>query len=270
MKQNTILLRFYEELNDFLSLEKRKIWFECHFSDNPTIKDIIESMGVPPSEVDLILVNGQSVNFSYAPKNDDKVSIYPVFESFDISTVSRLRAQPLRDPKFILDAPLGKLTKYLRLLGFDALYQDTESHDFSPSSIDQIGKKDKRIILTRDKNVLKKKIITHGYLIKAVDPKKQVEEVISRFDLFSKIKPFSLCLKCNVKIVPIEKNKIANKLPSIISRHFNKFTLCPQCKRIYWQDIHYQTMVAFVRQIKKRKKLVKILQCRNIYITLNL
>ncbi len=96
MKQNTILLRFYEELNDFLPQDKRKIWFAYHFSDNPTIKDIIESMGVPPSEMDLILVNGQSINFSYNPKNDDKVSIYPVFESFDISRISRLRAQPLR------------------------------------------------------------------------------------------------------------------------------------------------------------------------------
>lgn len=257
MKQNTILLRFYEELNDFLPQDKRKVRFAYHFSDNPTIKDIIESMGVPPSEIDLILVNGQSVNFSYTPKNDDKVSIYPVFESFDISRICRLRAQPLRETKFILDAHLGKLAKYLRLLGFDALYQDTGSHDFSPSPIDQREKQSKRIILTRDKNVLKKKIITHGYLIKAVDPKKQVEEVMSRFDLFSKIKPFSICLKCNVKIVPIEKNKIANKLPSIISRHFNEFSLCPTCKRIYWQGIHYQNMLAFVRQIRKKKKISK-------------
>ena len=257
MKQNTIWLRFYEELNDYLPKQKRKVRFAYDFSDNTAIQDIIESLKVPSSEVDLILVNEQSVHFSYRPKNDDKVSVYPVFESFDISTVSRLREKPLRDPKFILDAHLGTLTKYLRLLGFDALCQNTEKHDFLPPSTNQRGKHKKRILLTQDKNLVKVKAITHSYLVKADDPKKQVEEVMSRFDLFSNIKPFSVCLQCNGKIVPIEKTKIAKRLPPIINRHFNRFSLCLQCKKIYWQGIYYQTMMNFVRHIKKRENISK-------------
>ena len=230
MKQNIAQLRFYEELNKYLPPEKRKIRFAYYFSGNPTVKEIIETLGVPSGEIDLILVNGKSVNFFYHVKNNDKVSVYPVFESFDISTVSRLRIQPLRETKFILDAHLGKLAKYLRLLGFDTLYQN----DYSLSAIIEMVKKDKRIIVTRKKTILQKKIITHGYRIKAVDPEKQIVEVITKFDLFSKMKPFTICLECNEKIAPIEKNKIADRLPSVISGYFTEFYICPNCKRIYW------------------------------------
>ena len=248
MKQNTIFLRFYEELNNYLPVRRRKVWFEYRFSDKPTIKDIVELIGVPYSEIDLILVNGKSVNFSFKVKNNDKVSVYPVFEAFDISTVSRLRTKPLREPNFIVEANLGKLAKYLRLFGFDVYYQNTNGNN---SSVDSLTKKNTPIVLTRGKNIFKKKLITHGYQVKSNDPKKQIEEVINKFDLFSRIKPLIFCLQCNEKIVPIEKNKIINKLPSKIPQYFNEFFICPTCKKIYWRGIHYQTMLAFVRQIKK-------------------
>ena len=119
-----ITLRFYEELNDFLPADKRKKRFEHSFIDRTSVKDMIESFGIPHTEIDLILVNGNSVNFSYLVNNGDDISVYPMFESLDITDLQHLRAKPLRKPKFILDVHLGTLAKYMRMLGFDSLYQN--------------------------------------------------------------------------------------------------------------------------------------------------
>ncbi|MBN1293701.1 MAG: twitching motility protein PilT, partial [Candidatus Latescibacteria bacterium] len=138
--------RFYEELNDFLPTEKRKIDFTYEFDGTPSIKDVVEALGVPHTEIDLILVNGASVDFSYHMCDVDIISVYPVFESLDISPVTHLREKPLREPKFILDVHLGKLAKYMRLLGFDTVYDNLyDDHEIVALAVAQ-----KRTILTRD------------------------------------------------------------------------------------------------------------------------
>ena len=121
---NKAILRFYEELNDFLPHNRKKTDFEILFKKNPSIKHIIESNGVPHSEIDLILVNSNSVSFSYKIQNNDRVSIYPKFETLNIENVTKLKKKPLRAVKFILDVHLGKLAHYLRLAGFDSLYNN--------------------------------------------------------------------------------------------------------------------------------------------------
>ena len=117
-----IFLRFYEELNDFLPEEKRKKRFLHQYIDRTSVKDLIESLGVPHTEIDLILVNGKSVSFKYLINDGDDISVYPVFESIDITGLQHLRPKPLRDPKFIADVHLGRLARYLRMLGFDTLF----------------------------------------------------------------------------------------------------------------------------------------------------
>ncbi len=109
INQKKVFIRFYEELNDFLPKEKQKKRFTHYFIDRTSVKDLIESLGIPHTEVDLILVNGKSVSFKYIIKNGDDISVYPVFESLDISDVQHLRAKPLRKPKFICDVHLGNL-----------------------------------------------------------------------------------------------------------------------------------------------------------------
>src|SRR5262249_47787352 len=157
--------RFYEELNDFLPLEKKKNSFLYSFSETASIKDIIESLGVPHTEVDLIVVNGESVDFSRQLTQGDHVSIYPVFEAFDISPIIKLRPAPLRNTRFILDVHLGKLARYLRLLGFDTFYE-THCDD---AQIISIAKNEHRIILTRDVGILKNKQVTHGHWMRAIN-----------------------------------------------------------------------------------------------------
>jgi uncharacterized protein len=244
--ENTAQFRFYEELNDFLPLKRKKLDFSFKFNGNPSIKDAIESLGVPHTEVDLILVNKVSVNFNYQLKNGDRVSVYPVFETLEVADVCRLRPKPLRELKFILDVHLGKLAKYLRLLGFDTLY----ANNYSDKDIVEVITKDSgRIVLTRDRGLLKRKIITHGYWVKSTEPSLQIKEVIARFDLALQVIPFTRCLACNSKIMPVEKSEIRDKLPDKVKECFETFNICINCRRIYWKGTHYDKMAAFIEQL---------------------
>ncbi|MDR3626548.1 MAG: Mut7-C RNAse domain-containing protein, partial [Ignavibacteriaceae bacterium] len=189
----TASVRFYEELNDFLPECKRKTRFGHIFCGRPSVKDFIESIGVPHTEIDMILVNGNSVNFTYIVNDCDDISVYPVFESFDITGIQHLRAEPLRNPKFVLDVHLGTLAKYMRLLGFDTLYQN----NFTDEEIIVISLNEGRTILTRDRGILKRNIVQRGYFVRGTNPKEQTKEVINRFNLYRLVKSFSRCLVCN-------------------------------------------------------------------------
>ncbi len=185
--------RFYAELNDFLPPDKRQIEFIHSFEHRVSIEDMIESLGVPHTEVDLILVGGEPVDFSYIVSDGDRISVYPVFEALDVTPLVRLRTRPLRDVRFVLDNHLGKLATYLRLLGFDALYRN----DYDDEALVQLSVEEKRILLSRDRDLLKRKQITHEYCVQATDPEQQLIEVIRRFDLAKAAKPFNRCLPCN-------------------------------------------------------------------------
>jgi uncharacterized protein with PIN domain len=234
--------RFYEELNDFLPKAKKKKTFSYTFQGKPAIKDVIEALGVPHTEIDLILVNGKSVGFSYHLQPADHVSVYPVFESLDITPLIKLRPAPLRwrrrQIKFVLDVHLGKLAHLLRMLGFDSLYHQ----DYNDNEIRDISINEKRIILTRDQNLLKAKIVTHGYWLRSTKPLEQVIEVVRRFDLKSCIKPFVRCLDCNGLIKKISKTKIVPPLPRDILSYYQEFFQCSNCLKIYWQGSHFRKM----------------------------
>jgi len=183
---DSITIRFYEELNDFLHYSRRKKAFNFILTGKKTIKDIIESLGIPHTEVDLILVNQKPVQFDYRPVKDDFISVYPVFEAIDISSINLLRPKPLREPKFVLDVHLGTLAKYLRLLGFDILYRN----NFEDAELINLSLSEQRIILTRDICILKNGKVTHGYFVRETNPGKQLKEIIRRFDLKDQINPF--------------------------------------------------------------------------------
>ena len=234
----TINIRFYEELNDFLTLSRRKVAFKHSFSGNMTIKDVVESLGVPHTEIDLILINGESVIFNYRPDNSDFISVYPVFESFNISNVTHLRTKPLRVTKFILDVHLGKLARHLRMLGFDSLYQN----NYSDREIINISVTDKRIILTRDLGVLKNSAVKHGYWVRSQNHREQLKEVIKHFDLAGDFKPLFRCLECNGVIRKVEKKDVLDKLKPKTKKYYEEFFQCTKCKKVYWEGSHYKKM----------------------------
>lgn len=253
MPLNQATFRFYEELNDFLPKSKRRTDFTYCFDGSPAIKDAIEANGVPHVEVDMILINGQSVNFSYKLQHNDYVSVYPVFETFDVSGVSRLRPKPLRNPKFILDVHLGKLVKYLRMLGFDTIYRN----DYADHEIICLALAEHRIILTRDIGLLKVKTVTHGYWIRNQHPKEQVKEVLQHFDLYSGIEPFNRCIKCNGTLEQIEKAVIIDQLEPETRKCFTEFYRCMDCGQIFWEGSHYDRMKEMVKMIIQAQPILR-------------
>ena len=233
-----VQLRFYEELNDFLQPRRRKIDFAHELTRRTSIKDLIESFGVPHTEVEIILVNGRSVDFSYIVQAGDRISVYPVFESLDITPLLRLREKPLRDPRFVVDANLGQLARYLRLLGFDALYRN----DYTDREVAEIADRDKRIVLTRDRALLQYKIITHGYFIRAVKPREQVREILTRLDLYHALHPYTRCLRCNGELEKVEKQAVLDRLEPKTKLHYDRFRRCKSCGQVYWKGSHFDRM----------------------------
>ncbi len=231
--------RFYAELNDFFPSRLRNIKVHTFdFFGKNTVKDAIQSFNVPHTEVDLIIVDGTSVGFDYMLQPEDNVSVYPVFESIDISPLLRLRSKPLRQPAFVLDVHLGKLARLMRMAGFDTLYRN----DLDDPEIMDISVKQHRIILTRDIGILKHNMVTHGYWMHNTDPEKQFQEVVHRFDLKGEVNTFSRCMKCNGLLKEVPKEEIYDRLPECVKKHFDDFWQCTSCGNVYWKGSHYDRM----------------------------
>ena len=240
-----VTLRFYEELNDFLHRKYRKKAFRYAFASHQTIKDVIEACGVPHTEIDLILVNSKPVDFSYRLRNEDYISVYPVFEKLDISGITKIDHSPLRNLKFVADVHLGKLARYLRMIGFDTLYENN-SED---TELIEISNRENRILLTRDKGILMNSKLTHGSYIYNHNSKKQLAELIKKFQLQKQTKPFSRCIECNGEMKIVSKNSIQHLLNPLTNKYFNEFYMCTNCEKIYWKGSHYDRMKKFIEKL---------------------
>ena len=237
--------RFYEELNDFLPADRRKIAFDYVFTGTPSVKDSIEAIGVPHPEVDLILVDNVSVGFDYLLRGGERVAVYPVFERLDITPLTRLRPKPLREPRFVLDVHLGKLARYLRLLGFDTIYD----RSYADATIAAISEQERRLILTRDKGLLKRKEVTRGYWLRNFEPRLQIAEVVETFDLHRLVREFSRCMVCNHTLESVDEASVRDTLPAGLRGQFERLSRCPGCGRLYWPGSHYDRLVTLVADL---------------------
>ncbi len=242
-----VTVRFYEELNDFLPGDMRKHDNDLEFKGRRSVKDFIESLGVPHVEVDLILVNGEPADFSYIIKDGDRISVYPVFERFAIGGVSPLRERPLRDPRFILDVHLRPLARRLRLLGFDVDYAE-ERDD---RELADISEKEKRILLSRDLQLMMRKKVSRGLYVRNIDPGLQVEEILDRLDLRSLCVPFSRCIECNGTIRALdmggeEFKSLNERIPAGVRAWCSEYFLCESCGKIFWKGSHYDRLKEMV------------------------
>jgi uncharacterized protein with PIN domain/sulfur carrier protein ThiS len=234
--------RFYEELNDFLPRAQRHRDIVCECARAATTKHMIEALGVPHTEVELILVNGESVGFDRMIEDGDRVAVYPVFEAFDVTPLVRLRETSLRQTRFIADAHLGGMARFLRLAGFDTLY-DNNFHD---AEIEAIAAREHRIVLTRDRDLLKRRTITHGCYVRALKAEQQLAEIVERLDLRRSAKPFSLCLQCNAPLHPVPKAEIEDLLPPSVRENQQRFSTCEVCHGIFWEGSHWRRMAALL------------------------
>jgi uncharacterized protein len=238
-------IRFYATLNDLLPPHRRQTTFSHDFTLRTSIKDLIESFSVPHTEVDLVLINGEPVDFAYLVQDGDRISVYPVFKSIDISTTTHTRPPALENPRFILDVHLGKLAGFLRLLGFDVLYENQgDDEDLARISANQ-----NRIMLTRDRGLLMRNAVVYGYCVRATEPRQQLLEIIERFDLLSRIKPFQRCLRCNEPLEPVNKEAVLNRLPPKVRESHHEFHICRCCDQVYWPGTHHEKMQDFINAI---------------------
>jgi len=240
----TVELRFYEELNDFLPKERRRLPFTVGFADPRSVKDLIEAVGVPHTEIDLILVNGESVGFAQPVRDGDRISVYPKFEALDIHAASRLGRPPLRDCRFIADVHLGKLVRRLRLLGFDC----TTDRAWDDPELARRSVAEERILLTRDRDLLKRAIVTHGIYLHSDQPDRQLQEVLRRLDLYRVVQPFARCLDCNAQLAAVAKEAVRELIPLWTYQYTDEYFQCTGCRKVYWKGTHWPRLARIIQE----------------------
>lgn len=239
-------LRVYAELNDFLAPELRGATMRRPAQPHQTVKDIIEAAGIPHTEVDLILLDGRSVEFDERPKSGDRIAVYPVFEAFDIGPTTRVRPTPLRDPRFVVDVNLGKLVRLLWLLGLDARWDG----DVADEKLAEIAQAEHRIVLTRDRGLLKRRNVTHGLFVRSDLPFEQAIEVLRRLDLAGRLAPFSRCLRCGGTLATVSKAEVLDQLEPRTRQYYDDFRRCETCGQVYWRGTHHARLAELVDDIR--------------------
>lgn len=237
--------RFHAELNNFLAPAQRQRRFSHPCSRDASVKHMIEALGVPHTEVELILVDGVPVDFSHRLRDGELVSVYPAFAAIDVSSLVRLRPPPDGANRFIADAHLGQLAKNLRMLGFDVLYRN----DYSDAEVARIAAEEDRIVLTRDRDLLIRKEIVRGCYLHALSGDAQLLEVVSRFGLARTGRAFSRCLNCNSELRAVAKDEIEQRVPLHSRQIYECFYECSGCAQVYWEGSHVARMRIRLAQV---------------------
>jgi uncharacterized protein with PIN domain len=244
VKPFTVRLRFRGDLDVFLGSRVGDAVIERKLTEKTSIKDIIESCGVPHPEVDLILVDEQAVDFSYTLAEDARVEVFPVQDRLTYHTDKRL--QHIGISKFVSDVHLGGLSRSLRLLGFDVAY-DRHAED---RQLLEITANENRALLTRDRRLLMHAIVEHGYCPRSQNAEEQTIEVVRRFSLSELIAPFTRCLRCNAQLEEAAKADIIDKLEPLTKIYYDQFRRCPGCKQIYWSGSHFPKLQKKIEEIR--------------------
>lgn len=241
-----VSFRFYGRLNDFLPTVRRGRRFTQPLRNVSSVKDAIEALGVPHPEVDLILINSTAADFSAHVHDGDYISVYPAFQSIEVSGIGRAGSDPPHPIRFALDVHLGKLVSLLRLAGFDAVAMQDDV------DLARRAAGEDRVALTRDVVLLKRNVIRHGYWVRNTDPEWQFAEVLERFGLADSMQPFSRCLRCNTPLEQVDAEEVADRLPPQTKADFREFRRCTGCGRIYWRGSHFAPLQRMLERARGR------------------
>jgi uncharacterized protein len=240
-----LTMRFYAQLNQFLPVHLRQRSFEYCVKGCPSIKNVIETLGVPHTEVDLILADGKSVPDSCRVQDGQRIAVYPVFSNPDMESEAHARSPAPAAMRFVVDNHLGKLAHLLRMAGFDALYDPQAADD----ELADISSFQERILLTHDRALLKRKKVVYGYHVWSQNPQEQLIEVMRRYRLYGQLRLFERCIICNSLLESIEKESVRDQVPAKVFASCPDFKFCPSCRRIYWQGTHFENMKDFMRRV---------------------
>ncbi len=228
---------FFGRLNDFLSRDQREQSVAVDFRGRQSVKHLAESLGVPHPEIGPVQINGQEGTLSTIAQDGDQVEVYPIPNGSPV------------EPRFVLDGHLGRLAAYLRMLGFDCLYE----RDSDDEELAEIAQREERILLSRDRRLLMRKAVTYGYCLRSLDSLEQLSEIIQRFDLAKRIIPFHRCLRCNHLLEPVAKEVVFERLEPLTKLYFDEFQICPACEQVYWKGSHYERMQGLIEQLMKQE-----------------
>jgi uncharacterized protein with PIN domain len=242
-----VRLRCYAELNEHLAPERRQREAEVTLTGPASLGDLVARVGIPAAEIELALVDGRSRRLDAALHEGELVSLYPVFEALDVTPVLRLRTRPLREVRFVADAHLGRLARYLRLLGFDTLFEN----DPGDAALAGISAEQGRILLTRDRALLERRQVTHGLWIPPTRAREQLAYLVERLDLVRLFRPFSRCTMCNGSLRAAGKAELVGQVPPRVLAVFDRFWRCRGCGRTYWEGSHYARLDALVGQVQR-------------------
>jgi uncharacterized protein len=236
---------FHAELNDFLPAARRHMPFAHSFAGRVAVKDMIESLGVPHTEVAAVVVGERAVDFAYLVQDGDRIMVYPAFTQPTGVVAVALRPPIPVEPSFVLDTHLGQLAAYLRMLGFDTLYRN----DYADDELARVSSDERRILLTRDRGLLKRGIVTHGYFVRETNPRRQVAEVLRRYQIAGAITPLRRCIRCNGVLRPVSKAEIGARLEPKTRAYYHEFSICTACDQIYWKGSHYERIRQFIDNV---------------------
>ena len=236
-------LRFYGELNDHLPVEARGRAAKIRFDVPPTTKSAIEAFGVPHVEVARIDRGGETMQFSDRISPDDRIAVYPMFRTFDVARAGIGCGEPPCPVRFLADIHLRKLVRLLRLLGIDTKIGEIDA-DLSCESI-----LSRRVLLTRDRTLLMRRELEHGYWVRSTDPIAQVVEVARRFRLASQMKRLQRCSVCNGMLHPVAKNEVEARLPPKTARWLDDYMQCERCGKLYWRGTHMERINRMLDQV---------------------
>ncbi len=240
-----IRLTFQGDLPFFLGSKVSMV--ERQLSEKTSVKDVIEACGIPHTEVDLILVNGQPVDFAFVIGRESAIHVYPI-ESGGITSFTENRLQLIQIRSFVADGHLGKLVRDLRLLGVDVVY-DPAAED---RQLVTIASSENRALLTRDRRLLMHAIVRHGYYLRSQDPLEQTLEILRRFNLGSALAPFTRCLRCNTLLKPAKKAEVFDLLEPLTRTYYELFRRCPGCGQVYWSGSHFEKLQKRIETIRSR------------------
>ena len=230
-----VTVRLYASLGDFVAPARRGAAFEYEAGDPRSVKDLIESLGVPHCEVQVVLVDGKSAGFARVVRGGERIAVYPYFSGIEPGDAAAAGEPLPSEPRFVLDGHLGRLAAYLRALGVDTAHE----RDADDAAIARVAAEEGRVVLTRDIGLLKRAAVRHGWWVRSPDPRVQFRDVVARFGLAARAAPFTRCLRCNVPLVSADRDSVADQVHPRIRQRFDTFSRCPACLRTFWRGTHH-------------------------------
>ena len=228
---------FDPDLQSLLKRDLRDRPVELRFQGPQSVKHLIESLGIPHTELGRLTADGREIGLDYITQDGDRIEVQPV-------TPVELK----EEPRFVLDGHLGRLASHLRMLGLDCLY----NNGYEDDELVRISVDTERILLTRDRLLLMHKVIRQGHLLRSLNSTEQLYEVVQRYGLVKWVRPFQRCMNCNHPLEPVEKETVLEKLEPLTKRYYDEFKLCPACDQVYWKGSHYERMLQLISQVSQR------------------